>query len=432
MPHAREDLVDIPRLHRRHRDDLLREHVERIARIARGFDLTLVHRARDCGAREEIAPKLREHDAFADGSGLMSRAADALKAAGDRGRRFDLHDEIDRAHIDAELQRRCGDQRADAAGFQQLFDFAAGIARHRAVVRSHERLTGELVQRARQSLGQPAAVDEEQRRLVRANELEKARMHRRPDRGSHGSLRRGVVRDLGRCRQPRHVFDRNLDAQRELLLLRGVDDRDGPVGDRLARAGQLVAQFCFHRSRGAGASRSGLLARRERGRAADVAPPRKRATSSSGRCVAERPMRCSGPPRSAAKRFETFERERQMCAALAGHEGMDLVDDDGVETGQTLARIRCQQQKQRFWRCDQDVGGLAAEPGAIARRRITRADRDVGHGDRDVSCACDASDAFERRSKIALDVDGERLERRHIEDAASRRSAAAPARTSGG
>ena len=42
-------------LHRDHRDDLLREHVERIARVAARLDLRLVHRARDGGARDQVA-----------------------------------------------------------------------------------------------------------------------------------------------------------------------------------------------------------------------------------------------------------------------------------------------------------------------------------------------------------------------------------------
>ncbi len=41
----------------------------------------------------------------ADRVDLMSRAADALQPARHRRRRFDLHDQIDGAHVDAELER---------------------------------------------------------------------------------------------------------------------------------------------------------------------------------------------------------------------------------------------------------------------------------------------------------------------------------------
>jgi hypothetical protein len=63
-----------------------------------------VHRPRDGGTRHQITAELRKDDAGARGAGLMTGAADALQAAGHRGRRFDLYDQIDRAHVDAELE----------------------------------------------------------------------------------------------------------------------------------------------------------------------------------------------------------------------------------------------------------------------------------------------------------------------------------------
>ncbi len=44
-------------------------------------------------------------DGVADGADVMAGAADALHAAGDGWRRFDLDDEIDGAHVDAEFER---------------------------------------------------------------------------------------------------------------------------------------------------------------------------------------------------------------------------------------------------------------------------------------------------------------------------------------
>ena len=130
LPHTREEIIDAPRLHRCHRNDLLREDIERVARIPGGLDLTIVHRPGDGGAGQQVAPELREHDAFADGPGLMSGAADALKTAGHRGRRFDLHHEIDGAHVDPELQRGGRHQRANATSLQQFFHVTAGVAGH--------------------------------------------------------------------------------------------------------------------------------------------------------------------------------------------------------------------------------------------------------------------------------------------------------------
>ncbi len=77
----------------------------------------------------------------------MTRAPDPLQPAGDRGRGFDLHDEVDGAHVDAELERAGRDQRAQMSGFQQILDFDALCARERAVMRAHQRLTRKLVER---------------------------------------------------------------------------------------------------------------------------------------------------------------------------------------------------------------------------------------------------------------------------------------------
>ena len=79
----------------------------------------------DGGAGDEVAAELREDDAFADRADVVAGAADALHAAGDRRRRLDLHDEIDGAHVDPELERRGGDERAELAGLQRVLDLDA-------------------------------------------------------------------------------------------------------------------------------------------------------------------------------------------------------------------------------------------------------------------------------------------------------------------
>ena len=91
-------------------------------------------------------------------------------------------DEIDRAHVDAELERRGRDQAADLSGLQPVFDLDALRPRERSVVRADQRLAGQLVERAGEPLRDAAAVDEDQRRAVRAHQFEQARMDRAPDR----------------------------------------------------------------------------------------------------------------------------------------------------------------------------------------------------------------------------------------------------------
>ena len=72
-----------------------------------------MHGARDGGAGDEIGAIFGKDDAFAGRADVVAGAADALHAAGDRGRRLDLNDEIDRAHVDAEFERRGCDERVD-------------------------------------------------------------------------------------------------------------------------------------------------------------------------------------------------------------------------------------------------------------------------------------------------------------------------------
>ena len=101
-----------------------------------------------------------------------------------------------------------------------------------------------------------------------------------------------------------------------------------------------------------------------------VWPPRKRAISSSGRCVAESPMRCGGP---VGDRLEPLERQHQVRAALGGRERVDLVDDYRLDAAQDLARLRREHQVERLGCRDQDVGRRARELLAILGGRVAGA-----------------------------------------------------------
>ena len=128
----------------------------------------------------------------------MTGATDALHAARYRWRRLDLDDEVDRTHVDAELERRRGHQRAHQAALEVLLDLEALKPRDRAVVRLHQDLTGELVQRAGESFGETPAVDEDERGPMLANQLDEPRVNGRPRRrGAPLSSRRSSARLRG-------------------------------------------------------------------------------------------------------------------------------------------------------------------------------------------------------------------------------------------
>ena len=187
-------------------------------------------------------------------------------------------------------------------------------ARQRAMVRADQRLAGQLVERRGQALGDAAAVDEDQRRAVRAHQLQQARMDRGPDRRPRRALRRRAARDVDRlgraapCPRPAPRC-----AARSALRRAGVDDGDRARRRRRAsRAGELVARSRRRAARRRAPARAGRRRprrRRSRGSGAGGAPsasrrrrpPRKRATSSSGRCVADSPMRCERAARPAPR-----------------------------------------------------------------------------------------------------------------------------------
>ena len=301
-PDRREELVDVPLVHRGHRDDLLREDVERIARIAGRLDRAVVHRLGDGGARDEVAAELREDHAFAHRVDLVAAAADALQAARDRRRRLDLDDEIDRAHVDAELERRGGDERAQARRAFSRSSISTRCAR--AIEPWCERTSVSPAS----SLSAPASRSASRRLLTKISVERCARISS----SSRGWIadqidgravadRRGPARDVVGRRQPRHVLDRHLDRQLQRLPRAGVDDRDRPVAHGAARGAELGVDRVAHRRPCGRSARSSCVGRRpSAGRGS--APPRNRATSSSGRCVAERPMRCGGRAQRAASR----------------------------------------------------------------------------------------------------------------------------------
>ena len=116
-------------------DDLLRQHVERVAQEPGGLDQAVDHAAHDDRRLEQVATVLREQRALARLADRVAGATDALQAAADRAGRLDLDDEIDRAHVDAELEAGRGDDAAQHAALQLVLDDDPLLAGERAVVR---------------------------------------------------------------------------------------------------------------------------------------------------------------------------------------------------------------------------------------------------------------------------------------------------------
>ena len=363
--------VDLQLLDRGHGHDLLAQHVERDARHASVLDLALEHAAGDGGRLDELTAEAWVDAAARGHADAVAGAADPLQPACDRAGRGDLDDEIDGSHVDAELERRGGDDARQRARLEGLLDLAARLARERAVVSAGDRLLRKLVEAEREPLGHAAAVDEDDRRVVRPHELEQLRVERRPER-----VRPAVVRAL-------HVLQRggglrllwiggHLDAEIELLAHARVDDPHLAVAADKAR--DLL---------------QGPLRRRER--------------HSLGVALAH-----VGEP---------LEGEREVRSALGGRDGVHLVDDHRLDAREELPRARREHQVQALGRRDEDVGRRPQHAPALVRRRVARAHGDAGRGEVDARGGRRRPDAREGRAQVALDVVVERLEGRDVEHA---------------
>ena len=238
-------------------DDLLGQHVERVARHDGRLDAALAHELDDHRALEQVGAELGEDAALARVADGVPGAPDALQPAGDRLGRLDLQHEVDGAHVDAELERRGGDQARQLAGLEHLLDHGALLARQRAVVRARDLLAGQLVEAQGEALGAAAAVDEDDRRAVRAHLLEQLGVDRGPDRlarrlAAGGEVEVGARRLVGLD----HRLDRHVDLEVQRLADARVDDPHGAP-----RADHEAPDLLQRVLRGAEADALGLVRR---------------------------------------------------------------------------------------------------------------------------------------------------------------------------
>ena len=153
-----------------------------------------VHAPGDDGALEQIAAELGEDAPDADLADAVAGAADALQAAGDGLGRLDLQDEVDGAHVDAELERAGGHE---AGQLPPAFSSSSTLVRSsrasepwwaRAIspVSPPSSPWGELVETQGDPLGGAAVVDEHDRGGVLAHEPQQLGVDGGPDRVAGG------------------------------------------------------------------------------------------------------------------------------------------------------------------------------------------------------------------------------------------------------
>ncbi len=275
--HGVEPHVDVDGLERDGGDGLLGEDVERVGRDPQRFDQPCRHPF-GCDSRvDEVGPVFRVHDSARDFADLVSRATDALESARDRGWRFDLHDEVDRAHVDAEFETGRRDDTAQPARLEVVFDERPLLLADGAVVGACEderigiragerrtfRLAGcsdqlcgrprgcggtgigcatagrneigsapeqaffvDLVEARGQAFGESTRVGEHDGRPMLEHAIDDGLFDVRPDRPGLRSARVAFVIPGGGA-QFAHVFDRYHDPQVEPFAGWGRNDLDG-------------------------------------------------------------------------------------------------------------------------------------------------------------------------------------------------------------
>ena len=100
-----------------------------------------------------------------------------------------------------------------------------------------------------------------------------------------------------------------------------------------------------------------------------------------------------------------------MSTPFGGGHRVHLVDDDGLHRRERIAGSRRQHQEQRLGGGDQDIGWLRDELSPPGGRGIAGADADADLWRLLPVALGDAGDPGQWSAQVALDIDGQRLER---------------------
>ena len=237
-------------------------------------------------------------------------------------RRADLADQIDVPDVDAQFQRRGGDERAQPSDLQSRLRVEPLLFRQAAVMRGDGVFTETIAEMSRDALRHAAGVHEDERRLMGGDERRQPVVILLPDLLRHDRIE-------WRARESRCP---------------------DPSGDDVPR-------------------------RRYRDESpwTPLAPRRNRATSSIGFWVADSPSRSSGRSAICCK---PFERKRQVGATPRADDRVDLVDDNRTNRPQHVAAaLRREQEVQRLGRGHQDVRRRAQHRRPFGLGRVAGSNR---------------------------------------------------------
>ncbi len=133
-PDERKELVDVPAFDAGHRDDHLRQDVERALDGQDRFDVLLRNPAGDDGGGQKIVAVGGVERAPARAADTVTGAPDALDRRRDRGGVCDQDDPVELADVDPQLERAGGDDGPEFPVLQPLLHGQADLPGERAVV----------------------------------------------------------------------------------------------------------------------------------------------------------------------------------------------------------------------------------------------------------------------------------------------------------
>jgi hypothetical protein len=120
---------------------------------------------------------------------------------------------------------------------------------------------------------------------------------------------------------------------------------------------------------------------------------------------------------AAGEPVEALKGEHEVGAALIVGDSVDLVDDDGADTREHLAGLLGGEENvERLWGSDEDVGTIAEHAPAVGGVGIARAEADADGGEGDAAGFGERADFGEGTFEVLVDVVAEGFQRGAVDD----------------
>ena len=252
----------------------------------------------------------------------MAGTPHPLQPRSHRGRRLHLDHQVDRPHVDAQLEGRGGDHRLQLTAFEGIFDLETMLPCHRAVMGPGDLLSGEVVDLGADPLGEASRVGEDDGAVVGLDRLQQLGIDRRPNRTGRSLV---GIEGIGGSRFG-HVLDRHHDLDVELPVVGDVDHGH--------RARDPAVALCRSPAEEPSNGLQRALGRRE----------------------------ADSLRRRGGDLLETLQGKGEVSPSLGAGDGVHLVDDHPSDRFQDRPGRRGEDQIEGLGRGDQDVRRPALHP----------------------------------------------------------------------